>query len=321
MSFQQSVQETIVNTFILCLKLVRDTSAICESPFAGVDKIKAPIEFADLIDKEGDYADCMVHSSHTKHEPFLPDDIPIVSELWSRLVKLRQLDKWSTDVFSEPFFAQLDRIACEKRQSRDTLMRKCLTPELLSEFWDEESQSFYYRKSFQEAFHEREEEIFSNRTRIGRALTLFDQGLNLPALHAFLSMCIVLETLFNIGRNEITHQLATRFAKLISKDDRARRAEFYKQVKSIYNGRSEIVHGNKLLEAVDPNIWSEGFNLARLALRTILLDDRLLALYSDPSTSDDKKKGKGKGKGKRNTETDGATSLEEFFLHLDLDIQ
>ncbi len=78
----------------------------------------------------------------------------------------------------------------------------------------------YYSESFRKVFNADKEETFSDRTRIGRALNLFCEGLRLPRFHSFLSMCLVLETLFTIGEGEISHKFAVRLSKIIGAQGR-----------------------------------------------------------------------------------------------------
>jgi len=163
-----------------------------------------------------------------------------------------------------------------------------------------------YKDFLEEAFLERQEEAFSNRTRIGRALNLFDEGVGLPTLHSFLSMCLVLETLFTTGKQEITYQFTTRLAKITGETQEQRR-NIYERARKVYDERSNVVHGRKLIETIELDVLRDAFYLSRQALQHILCDDKLLALYSDPITSDKTK------------DPDRAVkAIKDYFLNLDL---
>ena len=173
----------------------------------------------------------------------------------------------------------------------------------------------FYSECFRKAFKAEEDETFSNRTRIGRALNLFYEGLLLPKLHAFLSMCLVLETLFTIGKGETVYKFAVRLAKIVGHNQNlVERRVIYKRAKKVYDERSDIVHGEKLIEAVDTEILKDAFALARSSLQRILQNPELLELYSHPGTTDKKLKGNGKGKIKE----DAHKALSDYFLNLDL---
>jgi hypothetical protein len=61
----------------------------------------------------------------------------------------------------------------------------------------------------------------------------------------YISLMTVLESIFNKGRDQITHIVSRHLAILVSKNS----IEFqsnYKRIKNLYNLRSKIVHGNEL---------------------------------------------------------------------------
>lgn len=328
MSFENELQEAIVDSFLMCLRLIRRTPAIL--PVG----LKAET-VGDDIDPESigeeDY-----YWVRTERPPvYMPQsfqlgDLQLLTELWASIIRLRKLDSWANQVYKEEFFAKLDKKAVE--DAHHEFLEMLLShpaaddPELKEalrsmarqakneggEWWHK-----YYSECFRRAFKAEEDETFSNRTRIGRALNLFYEGLLLPKLHSFLSTCLVLETLFTIGKGETVHKFAVRLAKIVGgKKGLKKRKEIYKRAKKVYDERSDIVHGEKLIEAVAPEVLKDAFVLASQSLQHILLDSELLPLYSHPGTTDKKLKGKGKGKIKE----DAHRALSDYFLNLDLSI-
>lgn len=301
MSFIHSFEEAIKESFLTTLQLVRSTAAIC------------PFEFPAEIQKDSiDEVDTNMIiwglPSSDKPDVYLPEtfkigDLQLLTDLWSSIIKLRKLDLVVELFNKEEFFAECDKAAGEDATKRmvDFLMshpaylefsekeRKQRKKEWTSsikeaedkgEWWQE-----YYKESFQKIFSEKQDEMFSNRTRIGRALNLFFKGLRLPLQHSFLSMCLVLETIFTVEKTEITYQFATRLANITGKTFEQRK-DIFERARKVYTERSNIVHGRKSIETVEPDALKDGFHFARHSLQRILLDSKLLALYSDPITID-----------------------------------
>jgi hypothetical protein len=312
-SFVDNFQSSIVDSFCMCLQLVRSTEAI--SPF----KFSAEIH-DDSID-EVDTTDDFEGINSDKPDVYLPDifkigDLQLLIDLWSALIKLRKLDFWSRLVTKEEFFAACDKRAGEEAtkgmvdllRSNPAFLeiseeyRKLFALSLSeTELWKE-----YYKESFQKVFSENQEEAYSNRTRIGRALNLFFKGIQLPLLHSFLSMCLTLETLFTVEEAEITYQFATRLANITGKTIEQRK-DIFERARNVYKGRSDIVHGRKSIEAIEPGILKDTFLFARQSIQHILLDPTLLKLYSDPITSD-----------KTKDSHKAIKAIKEYFRDLDL---
>ncbi len=332
-SFVDSVQKAIVESFLMCLRLVRSTPAICPFEF--------PAEIHEDSIEEVDTNDDFYGINSDQPPVYSPEifevgDLQLLAFLWSTLIKLRKLDYWKELINKEEFFA-----ACDKKAGEDAT--KELVDMLMShpsyadvsqeerkrarEQWatsveeaknkGDEFLKEFYKKSFQKVFLEKQEEVFSNRTRIGRALNLFYEGLGLPLLHSFLSMSLVLETLYTIGEGEILHKLAVRTAKIVGKDQTLeQRKDMYRRTKKVYAARSDIVHGEKLIDVIDPEVLKDAFTLARRSLQSILLREELSRLYSSPGTTDKPLKGK------RKKEKDTAyKAIRDFFLDLDLDVK
>jgi len=279
MSFVDNLQRTIRESFLMCLQLVRSTAAIC--PFEFPAEIHEDSISSDDVDTSSDFYGInsnkpLVYSPET----FEVGDLQFLAFLWSALIKLRNLDYWSDLVSKEEFFADLDKKAGEdatkrmvdflmsppayldfseeeRRQAKEGWTSSIKKTEDKGEWWQE-----YYKESFQKVFLEKQEEEFSNRTRIGRALNLFFEGFHLPLQHSFLSMCLVLETIFTVEEAEITYQFATRLANITGKTFEQRK-DIFERARKVYRERSNIVHGRKSIETVEPNILNDAFFFAR----------------------------------------------------------
>lgn len=305
-SFIDRVANSIAGAFATCLRLVQATKVICPLRFGA----KVDGDFVDTITACDDYfwSDCTEPTCECEcPDAFKESDIQLLTELWTSIVQLRKLYQWMDEPFQETFFADLDKKAVEAtKQKLCSLFSRPDVPEEVIEnlvkgaveardsLWQQ-----FYTEAFRKEFSKKEEQVFGSRTRIGRSLALFDEGLHLLPLHSFLSMCLVLETLFTLGRGEVAHKLAVRLAKVVT-DNRndPRREDYYHRVKKVYRERGHVVHASKLIEDVDDNIRRDSFTLARLSLQKILCSESLLKIYT------------------------GRESLEAFFLRkLDLDLK
>jgi len=306
-SFIDRVERSIISTLLTCLRLIRPTKVIC------------PVSFTAYIDTESiknnticgcdDYYSAYYDEPMCEcdyPDPFKEKDIHILTELWTSLVHLRKLDRWIDEPFQEIFFRDLDKRAGERTKqklrsifSRPDLSRE-ITENIVKSFVEAKDELWqqYYNDALQKEFSKKEEQVFASRTRIGRALGLFDEGLHLSPLHSFLSMCIVLETLFTLGRGEVAHKLAVRLAKVVAnKHNVSKRKDYYRRVKKVYRERGCVVHGSKLIEVVDKDLRQDAFTFTRLSLQLILCSQTLLKIYT------------------------GQGSLEDFFVEkLDLDL-
>ncbi|MBW8040260.1 MAG: hypothetical protein FVQ85_09705 [Planctomycetes bacterium] len=321
MSFVDSFQGAIVESFLMTLQLVHSTTAIC--PF----KFLAEIREDSIV--EVDTSDDFYGINSDKPDVYLPEtfeigDLQLITDLWSFLINLRKLDLLIKLFNKEEFFAECDKAAGEdatkrmvdflmshpayleisekeRKQRKEKWTSSIKEVEDKGEWWQE-----YYKESFQKIFSEKQDEMFSNRTRIGRALNLFSKGLHLPLQHSFLSMCLVLETIFTVEGAEITYQFATRLANITGKTFEQRK-DVFQRARKVYRERSNIVHGRKSIETVDTDILKDGFFFARQSLHRILLDSNLLELYSDPITSD-----------KTKNSDKAIKAIRDYFRDLDL---
>ena len=322
-SFEEELEKAIVDAFLTSLRLTRQTAATCPIRFEA-DLVGDSVQ-SDSV--EIDENDCYYMATDCPPifmpESFEVGDLQVLTDLWTCISRLRNLDHWAIRVYKEEFFADLDKRASEDAYNElrkflgsvpsasDPQVRKAVDSIAKgiqnegTEWWHK-----YYSESFRKVFNADKDEIFSNRTRMGRALNLFCEGLVLPRLHSFLSACLVLETLFTIGKGETEHKFAVRLSRIIgAKEGLEKRKDIHRRAKRVYDERSSIVHGEKLIEAVNQDVLKDAFVFARQSLQCILLNDNLRSLYAHPGTAD-----KPRGKAKE----DAYKALSEYFLNLDL---
>lgn len=328
MSFEDRLQQAIVDSFLLCLKLIHQTAATCPLEIRNVELEGESID-PDSLHNELD-TDHFFGINTDKPPVFMPEsfhlgDLQLLTDIWSVIIKLRDLDRWSTWIYDEVFWADCDRKSGEDAVKKivDTLMS---SPAYL-EFSKEEKRlhkkqwtaSFkellgkgdnfmneLYKENLEKVFLQKQDDAFSNRTRIGRALNLFYEGLHLPIQHSFLSMCLVLETIFTVEGAEITYQFSTRLANMTGKTLEDKK-DIFERARSVYKARSNIVHGRKSIETVDTNILKDAFSFVRKSVQHIMFDDTLMKLYSDPITSD-----------KMKDPEKAIKAIKDYFRDLDL---
>jgi len=328
MSFEHRLQQAIVDSFLLCLKLIHQTAATCPLEIRNVELEKESID-PDSLHNELD-TDLFFGINTDKPPVFMPEsfhlgDLQLLTDLWSAIIKLRKLGHWSTWIYDEVFWADCDRKSGEDAVKKivDTLMSSPTYLELSKEerrqYRKQWTASFkemlskgdqfmndLYKDSLEKVFLQKQDDEFSNRTRIGRALNLFFEGLHLPIQHSFLSMCLVLETIFTVEDVEITYQFSTRLANIIGKTFDQRK-DIFEKARKVYRERSNIVHGRKSIETVETNILKDAFSFARKSVQHIMLDDTLMKLYSDPITSD-----------KMKNPDNAIKAIKDYFRDLDL---
>ena len=316
-SFTDRVEDAIVASFVACLKVLRSTPAICPLSYFG----KVSASTVEILGHPP--WDCLTLADAPRcdwPEKFTEEDLRLLPDVWSGMVNLRHLDIWMTAPFQEQFFAMIDRAAksvAEKKvrsQFRDILAEHIenIAPEhrdKMREFIEAQVRDLCgdiawnspYSEALRMEFKEAEQRTFNIGTRIGRAVGIFEEGVHLPHLHAFLSACLALETLFTLGEGEVTHKLATRLAKVVvEKGTAAERLELFRRGKKVYSARSDVVHGKKAITDVSEDARKDAFNLTRMALQKILAEKRYLDLYTAP------------------TDKDGKGLLSDYFESLDL---
>lgn len=316
LDFEEWVEGGVVDSFLACLNVVGSTPAT--APF----RYRARLCGATLRD----VGCCYDYWEDTGDPPlcywpsaFTDADLPVLSEVWAGIVRVRRLKEWMSKTFDEKTFAELDGQAV--KQAREQISRPLLQAakeqgtatyrdfkETLGQYvrmlqdkkdeqWRDE-----YRTAFLQAFHEYQDKLFNSESRVGRALGIFESGIHLPPLHAFLSACLVLETLFTVDSTEVAHKMATRLVKMLARGaGLAERRELYRRIKKMYRGRSDVVHGSKSIVALDEEVRKAVLEFAQKALQTILRDEKLVRLYTQDAKGED-----------------GDGGLKQFFEGLDL---
>jgi hypothetical protein len=305
MSFRELVEQSVLDQFLTCLRLLKATCVVC------------PVRFQAALSSEGIVAGSVIEcddyqaADYNKppgewEEAFHDDDLHNLARLWPALVQFRRLESWIHRIFQESFFAKLDAAASKRTSDEMRRLFKDRVPRESVTEWVKSGAApiilpDLYNEKLREAYSDEKAEVFADRTRLGRAIDLFINGLHLPPLHAFLSMCLALETLYTTGQNEVTHKLTTRLTKIVDGGGTmAERKKRYRLAKDVYNARSQVAHGSTTIDGISPEARRGAFDLARLSMRSILLDPELLRMFSN-------------GGG-------GPNGLDEFFLSLDLGI-
>ena len=285
-SFKDKIEDAICHSFLTCLKVVRSTAAVCPISCPAIVR-GSHVEFgtnrfSDLVTADAPRCDWP--------ERFEEADLPKIREVWSGLVQLRNLARWRTSLFRDGFFRQLD-IAAGERTDRDFRRRFEGTPlerlvrdqqeNLLKTLRDTEIWQDAYKDAFSAVFRDQEEANFNSKTRMGRAIGVFEEGVHLPQLHAFLSVCLVLETLLTTDSQEVTHKLATRLAKIVGDEaGPEEKADLFKRVKKVYKERSLVVHGEKSIAQVDEIVRKDAFGLTRRLFQKILCNKMYLGWFT-----------------------------------------
>jgi len=297
--FEEWVEGAVVDSFLACLNVVRSTPAT--APFRYRGKLRgATVRDVsccyDYWEETGDPATCYWPSSFTEA------DLPVLSEVWSGMVKVRRLREWMSQPFAESTFTEMDAQAV--KEARRQMRQQVLPPGLqeLKEKGDkaypkledifrrsiqkqEEDRNDWWKEEYQEAFvrvfRQYQDKLFNSESRAGRALGIFESGIHLPPLHAFLSACLVLETLFTMDSAEVAHKMATRMTKILLPDAGiAERRESYKRIKKMYRGRSDVIHGSKSIYRLDEEVRKSAPEFAQRSLQAILRQDKLVRYYT-----------------------------------------
>jgi hypothetical protein len=109
------------------------------------------------------------------------------------------------------------------------------------------------RDAYREAVDKLEAKEYGRGARLSRAVLFFEDAIRMQyftdVLHTqkpsyYLSLSICLESLFSLGNEELTFQLAARIGWLLHPNEAKSRMGIFKMMKDIYNLRSKIVHGD-----------------------------------------------------------------------------
>ena len=295
--FRRELEEDIVHTFLASLRLLQ------KKPVFAPVGLTAPVK-----QREPDFNNLTFDGEFWKLHVDDPDRLPSseleekdakrLESIWKRLAKLRKLDSWKKYVASDEFFFRLDKDAerltrvghldslseyldeqyglrlplrhLEKivKHLQDRENKPLLSP---SEGRDEEPERYY--RLFIRRFKEIQEERTYSVSRIGRAVAVFIGALDLPRMQEFLSMCLVLEILYNTGQGNLKHSIARRASWLLKKD-RTSAGE------AVYGERSDLVHGEKAFREISGFTIASASNLARETILNIMSDKKRFEIFS-----------------------------------------
>jgi len=273
-SWPERVEAAIISSFLLCLKVVCSTPALCPVSYFG-RVVGDSVQILGCPPWDMSLCDQVTTPRCDWPERCEEQHLRLLHDVWPGIVEARGLRNWLRPEWQDRLFSKVDRGAVTGALSPG--IRKALQAARLPEseegvvrlvgqdFWDQA-----YREAFRAEFAKEEDACFS-KTRIGRALGVFDGGVHLPELHAFLSVCLVLETLLSTDSQELAHKLAVRLAKIIMGEaDPAERRELFRRAKKVYGARSRVVHGETTIAEEPEAVRQDAFVLTRRLLQGIL---------------------------------------------------
>jgi len=109
--FENQLETAIIESFLACLRLTRQTAAICPL------RVQASLEdghiMLDSVQESDHY--CIIINRPPVFNPdtFQIGDLQLLNLLWSSIITLRNLSGWANKIYKEEFFANLDNIAVE----------------------------------------------------------------------------------------------------------------------------------------------------------------------------------------------------------------
>jgi len=295
--FERNVAGFAVTQFVRSLRLVKETP--CTTP----DRTRAQFTPDAAILSLSESGVDMSYSHHPQGPPCPPfeaGDLPLVTGMWDALYRLFNLHGLRRKVFSEVFFAELDAKATEigRRFSRGIREKDDGGPGEGFIVGGSPAEQRLWALGLREVFLRVFEEVTSNETRLGRAVATFDEGRTLSSdLHAFLSMFLVLENLFNTEPGSTTHKIAVRATRILwdfvpnDYPDRKMPGELtskrrlFRAVKDLYRDRSNVIHGSLPFSKISLESRSMIVYLTRRCLQTILLNKNLFELFSHRQTA------------------------------------
>ncbi|GEM_PF-3396237 len=291
MSTREEVACALASTFVLGLRLLRQTPAVCPVWFDAEvdgDEVRLPRDpnmsrDYDLLD--WDRPDMMVADG--ERDVFRDDDLVVLAEVWDRLVTCFSLADLLAKGQSEAFWQAIDGKATRDVQG---LLRAQLaqitddpqrTEQVVRVF--EPYNQGEHAEAFRTGLRALMDETFLRATRIGRALSLFNSGFDSGPIGGFLLMCFALEALFTVEerkdrKGKMTERLINRSSRMVLNKGQDAEEE-KKRVRRVFEERGDIVHGSKGIDSVPLEIQRDAVDMARSSLRKILSCAKLLELY------------------------------------------
>jgi len=146
-----------------------------------------------------------------------------------------------------------------------------------------------FRNAYREAVDKLEAKEYGRGARLARAVLFFEDAIRMQyfvdVLHTqkpsyYLSLSICLESLFSLGNEELTFQLAARIGWLLHPNEAKSRMGDFKLMKDIYNLRSKIVHGGAYKTEEFDCLWAILLGITRMVLVRIISEERLFKAFT-----------------------------------------
>jgi hypothetical protein len=128
-------------------------------------------------------------------------------------------------------------------------------------------------------FESEEIERRTAATRLARALRLFEGGMWLGRLHAFLSFWLALESLYVTSREEVKKQLCHRVGRMLGAY-----GTYYPQVERLYSVRCNVVHGQS--DRIDQQDVTSTYRLCCKSLQKVLTEVDLFRAFTSHTKED-----------------------------------
>jgi hypothetical protein len=128
-------------------------------------------------------------------------------------------------------------------------------------------------------FESEEIERRTAATRLARALRLFEGGMWLGRLHAFLSFWLALECLYVTSRDEVKKQLCHRVGRMLGAY-----GTHYPEVERLYSVRCNVVHGQS--DRIDERDLTNTYRLCCESLRKVLTEADLFRAFTSRKKED-----------------------------------
>ncbi len=309
--FRRELEDDIAKSFLEALHIVSEAPVFAPMSLVAPLAAKGP-EFDRLALRNGLWQLPSEDCDRLARSDLAEEHIDRLKVIWKRLAKAYSIFSWKKYVGSEELFSKLDKdvgnlvqegdvdtlchvleerwgVPVTLTDARDVLMALAQTqPEAPGGAGgvgqhDQER----YRRIFARRFRELRNEYMAANARIGRAARIFTSSLDLPPLQLFVSMCIVLEVLFNTGFWEQKGaRLSSRVCWLLAGGDPAEAAGLKEFANEVYRDRSKVVHGKLPLEKVHWLSQAEAGELARRSIIKILCDGELFRIFSDDKLID-----------------------------------
>ena len=211
-STREEVAGALASTFLLCLRLVRPTAAICPVWFDaqvdadGVRLLRDQNTSMDYGDPSLDWDPADTMAGDEKTDVLREEDLVVLAELWDHMVACFSLADLVAKGQSEAFWQAIDSKATHdvlgplRAHFASMTGDPQQTERLMTTFGSNQTYQDKHAAAFRTRLWAHMDETFLRTTRIGRALSLFNSGFDSGAFGGFLLMCFALEALFTVEK-------------------------------------------------------------------------------------------------------------------------